>query len=339
MTAPPSPAPVWDVINGFAAYWAVHAAVELGVFDALADAPRTAAELADTVDVAEGDVTLLAQMLVALDLLDTEDGCFRANAVMLRYLTASSPATMTGLVHAAPGPHEAWPQLARTLRSGGPSDSTVAALDRLYPELVRATAATQRAVAAGVARELTRRGMWRTPCRIVDLGCGSGVWLDVLLHAAGPDSDAVAVDRGAVLDEARTTLRDRSVQFVDGDYLDATIAPQPARIAVLAHVLRAEPADRAERLVRRAVELLEPGGVLAVADYFRPGDGAAADEYRAARHDLTLAMTMRASTGGRGITENQLAEWAGAAGARPAAVLEPVPRQRVHLFTTEGASR
>jgi ubiquinone/menaquinone biosynthesis C-methylase UbiE len=339
MTAPPSPAPVWDVVNGFAAYWTVHAAVELGVFDVLADAPRTAAELADAVDVAEGDVALLAELLVALDLLDTENGSFRANPVARRYLTSSSPATMTGLVHAAPGPHEAWPQLAKTLRSGTPDEAIAAALDRLYPDLVRATAATQRAVAAGVARELARRGTWSTPCRLVDLGCGSGVWLDELLDAAGPDSTAVAVDRGAVLDEARRTLRGRAVHFVDGDYLDAAIPEEPSRIAVLAHVLRAEPAERAEQLVRRAVGLLGPGGVLVVADYFRPDHGAATEQYRAARHDLTLAMTMRASTGGRGITETRLAEWAGAAGARPAAVLEPIPRQRVHLFTTEGAPR
>jgi SAM-dependent methyltransferase len=339
MTAPASPAPVWDVINGFAAYWTLHAAVELGVFDALGGEARSAADLAAALGVAEGDMTLLAELLVALDLLDTEHGRFRANAVAQRYLTSASPASMTALVHAAPGPHEAWLELAATLRNGGPSAATVTALDRLYAQLVRATAATQRAVAAGVARELTQRGTWATPGSVVDLGCGSGVWLDELLAAAGPDWSAVAVDRGAVLDEARGTLRGRTVRFVDGDYLDTELPGEPVRVVVLAHVLRAEPVERAERLVRRAVDLLEPGGVLAVADYFRPDSGGTAEGYRAARHDLTLAMTMRASTGGRGIAESRLADWAGAAGAHPAAVLEPIPRQRVHLFTTEGASK
>jgi SAM-dependent methyltransferase len=244
---------------------------------------------------------------------------------------------MTELVHAAPGPHSAWPDLAATMRSGAPSADTLTALDRLYPQLIRATAATQRAVAIGVARELKQLGVLDPPARIIDLGCGSGVWLDELLGAAGPDASAIAVDRGAVLDEARATLRARSVHFIDGDYLDTALPAGSARVAVLTHVLRAEPADRAEQLVRRGLDQLDAGGVLVIADYFRPDAGADADRMRAARHDLTLAMTMRASTGGRGISEAQLAEWTGAGGARPVAVLEPVPRQRVHLFTTEGA--
>ena len=33
------PGAVWDVINGYAAYWAVAAASDLGIFDRLAAAP------------------------------------------------------------------------------------------------------------------------------------------------------------------------------------------------------------------------------------------------------------------------------------------------------------
>jgi SAM-dependent methyltransferase len=337
MTAPPSPAPVWDVINGFAAYWSLHAAVELGIFDALAEAPQSAHELGIALDIDEADVALMGDLLVALELLDVESGCYRTTAVASRYLTSSSPARMTELVHAAPGPHSAWPDLAATMRSGAPSAEIMTALDRLYPQLIRATSATQRVVAVGVARELGQHGVLGPSARVIDLGCGSGVWLDELLAGAGPDASAIAVDRGAVLDEARATLRGRSVHFIDGDYLDTALPAGRARVVVLTHVLRAEPADRAEQLVRRGLDQLEAGGVMVVADYFRPDAGADAGRLRAARHDLTLAMTMRSSTGGRGISEAQLADWTSAGGARPLAELEPVPRQRVQLFTTEGA--
>ncbi len=47
-----SPAPVWDAINGFAAYWALHAAVELGLFEALADQQLTTGQLAAATGVA-----------------------------------------------------------------------------------------------------------------------------------------------------------------------------------------------------------------------------------------------------------------------------------------------
>jgi ubiquinone/menaquinone biosynthesis C-methylase UbiE len=333
VTAPPSPGPVWDVINGYAAYWTLHAAVDLGLFDKL-DRPMPARELASALGMAESDATLLAELLVGLGLLDTAAGAFAVTPVAARFLTNASPASMVDLVHAAPGPHRGWPQLAATLRRGTPAEEVGDALNDLYPQLVRATAATQKAVAAGVARELADRGAWRLPVTIVDLGCGSGAWLQALLEAAGAEASAVAVDRGAVLDVARTTLVGTNVSFVDGDYLDAPLPVEQARVVVLAHVLRAEPPERAEHLVRRAFQLLEPGGYLAVADYFRPDSAGTAEQYRAARHELTLAMTMRASTGGCGITEGQLAAWVG---REPVAIVEPIPRQSVQLFTTEGA--
>src|SRR5690606_23149998 len=52
-----TPAPVWDVINGFAAYWALQAAVDLGVFDALDAGPLTTAQLAAATGVGDpGDL-------------------------------------------------------------------------------------------------------------------------------------------------------------------------------------------------------------------------------------------------------------------------------------------
>ena len=328
--APVTPAPVWDVINGFAGYWALHAAVEFGVFDRLADGPADSAALAAATGVHDpADVTLLAQLLTAQGLLDTDAGRWRLTPTAERFLLSSSPASMVGLVRHSPGPHAAWPRLAATLRAGAPADATRDALDTLYPDLVAATAGTQSAVAHGVARELGERGLWDGSGTVVDLGCGSGAWLDALL-AGG--AHGVAVDLPHVLPGARERLAGRDVEFVGGDYL-AVDLPARADVVVLAHVLRAEDDDRARALVARAFELLPDNGVLLVADYFRPPDDGPADSYAAAIHDLVLALTMRASTRGRGLTAATLDGWCAEHGARTVAVVEPVPRQRVHLVT------
>ncbi|WP_051570979.1 methyltransferase family protein [Cryptosporangium arvum] len=312
------PAPVWDVINGYAAYWALHAAVELGLFEQL---PATSAELAAATGVHDpADVELLAQLLAAKGLLETDGERWTNSAAAERFLVATSPASMVGLVKHSPGPKQAWPALAGTLRTGHPAEPITDALTALYPALVAATAATQGAVARGVASELRTRGLWDGTGLVVDLGCGSGAWLDGLV---GDDATGIGVDLPHVLPapRERTTL-------IGGDYLDVDLPTGEASVVVLAHVLRAESDARAEALYRRAVDLLTDDGVLLVADYFRPPNGEKTEAYADAVHDLTLALTMRASTPGRGLTEQTLAAW----GAHTVAVVEPVPRQRVHLI-------
>lgn len=321
---------MWDVINGFGAYWALHAAVDVGLFDALDGEGLTTAQLAAATGVSDpADLVTLAGLLTAFDLLDTDGTTWALTDAARRFLVSTSPASMTDLVRLSPGSHAAWPLLASTLLAGTPDAATLTATVDLMPDLVQATAATQRAVAAGVAAEIA----WGERPVIADLGCGSGTWLSALLDAAGLGARGVGVDLPHVVESIRPALAARpSIELVAGDYLAAPLPVDRADVVVLAHVLRAEPEDRARALVARAVDLLAPGGTLLVADYFTPGPGRTGDEYRAARHDLTLALTMRAGTAGRGITEAQLATWCAEHGAATTAVVEPLPRQRVHLI-------
>jgi SAM-dependent methyltransferase len=309
------PAPVWDVINGVSAYWALRTALDLGVFDAVGEC-ATASELAEACGGDAGAVRLLADVLVSLGFLTSDGTCYRPTPCAQTYLVASSPRSMAALVTHAPGPLDAWPALGTRVRE---PDRAGVELDAFYRALGPATAPTQRAVAAGVVAELDRRCWWPQRPTVVDLGCGSGAWLAAMrpARAIGVDS-AVTPDCGAI-------------EFVAGDYLTADLPVTRADVVVLAHVLRAEPADRAARLVARAVELAG-GGTVVVADYPRP-DGSTVEECRAARHELLLSLTMLAATpGGRGITVAELRQWAQAAGAEVVAELEPVPRQHAYLI-------
>jgi SAM-dependent methyltransferase len=367
---PPGPGPVWDVINGFTSYWALSAALDLGLFDALAEHTDPgpgpdASQLAAAIGASgPGPVTVLAETLVALGLLGAEGDRFRLTPVAERYLVSSSPASMAALVRYSPGPPEAWPALAATVRAGAPAPAVTERLAELYPPLVRATGPTQAGVATAVAAELERRGLWPEKPVVVDLGCGSGAWLTALLRTR-PDGTAVAVDRPEVLAIAEQAAVDAGVRdrlaTVAGDYLEAELPVASADVVLLAHVLRAEPADRARRLLARAVGLAGPEGVVVVVDYVRPDPagappsgedrpgaatagepGEAGDRgavCAAARHELLLSLTMLASTAGLGVTVADLRTWAGAAGAELTDSFEPVPRQHVRLIRTTRNTR
>lgn len=350
MGAPPvGPGPVWDVVNGLAAFGALSAALELGLFDALAvagDAGLPPAELAAAVSAADADaVALLAEILVSLDLLTGNGRVVALTPVAQRFLVSGSPASMAALGRLSPGPWSGWQQLAATIRTGAVPPGTRDELDAGYPALVRATAPTQRAVAVGVAAALAEQGLWPSAPRIVDLGCGSGAWLAALLGDR-PGATAVGVDLPGVLPVAEETVRGADlaarVALVGGDYLEVDLPAASADVVVLAHVLRAEPADRARRLLLRALDLLAPGGVVVVADYPRPDPAAEPDPDRSAvlagaRHELLLSLTMVAATDGHGVTLADLRTWAADGGAALTDVLQPVPRQSVFLIRPASA--
>jgi hypothetical protein len=346
MTAPPAnPGPVWDVINGYAAYGALTAGLDLGLFDALSDAEADAGALAQRIGVPEPEhAALLADTLVSLGFLATEGARYRLTPVAERYLVTASPHQMAALVRLSPGPREAWADLAGTFRRGASRirvDSDPAAF---YPALVTATAPTQRAVAAAVAARLDAAGQLPEAPTVVDLGAGSAAWSAAFLDLR-QGATAVAVDLPEVV--ATTSglaggLGDR-VTVVAGDYLEVEL-PTSADVVVLGHVLRAEPVARARALLHRAIGLAGGTGVVVGADYPRPDppgpDEAAPDRVlEGARHELLLSLTMLAATGGCGVSEQQLQAWCAEAGAAVVERLEPLPRQHVFLIRSDTSSR
>src|SRR4051812_9246464 len=68
---PPPAAPVWRVIQGFADYWVLVAAIELGVFDALdSREPRSAGDLSATVGSEPSRTAALLDALVAMGFVE-----------------------------------------------------------------------------------------------------------------------------------------------------------------------------------------------------------------------------------------------------------------------------
>lgn len=346
--APVSPAAVWELINGFAAYQGLVAALDLGLVDALADAGpdgATAGELAAAVGAADADhLAVLADLLVSVGMLDAHGARYVLTPVAARFLVSDSPAQMRDLVRLSPGPTPAWLELADTLRRGRPAVSVNDEPAAYLAPLVEATAPTQHAVAGAIAAHLDAAGLLPVAPLVVDLGAGSAAWSSAIL-AARPQARAVAVDLPGVVETTRRLTADLGdrIDVVAGDYL-AVELPARADVVVLGHVLRAEPLDRARALLNRAITLAGPAGVVIVTDYPRPAAPTDDEPDRAttlagARHELTLALTMLASTDGAGITVDQLAEWAGDVGWHMSERLEPLPRQHAFLLLPNATDR
>jgi SAM-dependent methyltransferase len=326
---PPPAAPVWALIQGFGSYWALVAAIELGVFDALEASPAAVEPLASSLGASPAHLEHLLDALVTFGFLDQVDDVYELTETAARYLCTNGAASMASLVAVAPGPHENWTRLADTIRSGRVATPIERDPVAFYGPLVTATFTTQ-------LRAATRLGLalgWarRPGLRVLDLGAGAAPWaIAVLQQSTG--ATAVVNDLPGIVELAAVTADAHGVaervELRPGDFHTIDIEPSAYDIVVLGHVCRTEGEGRARALLARAVDALRPGGQVLLADYF------ADNERKHNPFGVQMGLTMLASTerGGR-LTNQQVHGWLRDAGLRQIRLLEPIGFQFTYVAT------
>ena len=330
---PPPAAPVWAAIEGYGRYHVLVAALELGVFDALATAgPSTGEELAHRLALSPPHLTTLLEGLVAQGLLDRQGGRFELNDTARRYLTTDGAASMSGLVPVAPGPLGNWAGLADTVRHGRPATPVDDDPAAFYLPLVEGTFATIHRAAQRADGFL--RYSAATDLRVLELGAGGAPW-SVAVLAAVEGATAVVNDLPGVVTVAARKLAEHGLthraELRPGDYHRIGIEPAHYDLAVLGHVCRAEGETGARALIGRAHQALRPGGRLVLSDYF-------CDHERSQRgHALLMGVTMMASTlRGGTFRYGDVAGWLRDAGFEAIRLIEPIGFQEAFVATKRG---
>ena len=325
---PPPSAPVWGVIQGFGSYWALVAAIDLGVFDAL-DAPAECDALAEQLGVSAFHLGHLLDALVTFGFLDQVDAVYELTETAERYLCTDGPASMAALIAVAPGPHENWTRLAETIRTGSVATPIERDAAGFYGPLVTATFTTQLRAASRLGAMV---GWPRRPgLRVLDLGAGRAPW-SIAMLSQSTGSTAVVNDLPGVVELAGASLEEHRVadraELRSGDFHEIDVEPDEYDVVVLGHVCRTEGEHRARRLIARAVSALRPGGQLLLADYFADNDR---------KHNpfgVQMGLTMLASTERGGmLTHAQVHGWLLDAGLQAIRVLEPIGFNQVFVAT------
>lgn len=346
---PPASAPVWAAIEGLGRYYALTAALELGVFDTLAAADGgpaaaaspgagedpvaapgqdavTAVELARRLGASAPHLEALLDSVTAMGLLERTGGAYRLNDAARRYLTGDGPASMAELAPVAPGPVGNWARLADTVRTGRPAAPIDDDPASFYRPLTEGTFATMRRCAARADLKIGYSRM-KAP-RILDLGAGGGPWSIAMLEACG-DGQAVINDLDGVIGLARAKAAEHGVadrcRFRPGDFHAIDIEDGGYDIVVLGHVCRTEGPAGARRLIGRAHAALRPEGRVVLADYF-------VDQLKANPHAVLMGLTMMASTvNGFPIASAQAAAWLSEAGFEAVRLIEPIGFQLAYV--------
>ncbi len=290
---------------------AVSAAVETGLLGLVAEGSLTAATAAARLGVDPTATARVYEVLVAARLAIREGEAY-ALAPELAAMHRAFPGglTLTAMLFAS---------TAQYVRTGVPAwsmDGDVAQRGEAY----RSTVAGLAGMFAGASAAFASAFAPRVPlgARVVDVGCGSGVWgLSLLERAAG--ATLTGVDLPPVLEVFRETagargLADR-IGTVPGDMHE--VALPEADVVILANVLRLEPPPRAAALLARLAEAVSPGGTLVIVDALAEGT----PDRDVARAVYALNLSLR--TRGAGVhAPAQVAAWMAEAGLAEVAPLD-----------------
>jgi len=294
-------------------------AVELGLFSVLAASGPLAAEgLRDRLGLHERSARDFFDALVALGMLEREDGAYRNTPATELFLDRAKPSYVGGMLEMQNARlFGFWNSLTEALRTGSPQNEAKTGGDffeALYsdPERLRGFAKAMSGLSAGSAQALAARFPWGRYQTVIDIGCAEGCVPVVLarehdhLHGGGFDLPAMA----PLFEEyvAAAELTDR-LRFYPGDFF-ADELPS-ADVLVMGHILHDWNLDEKRLLLERAHRALPAGGALLVYESIID------DDRRANAFGLLMSLNMLIETpGGFDYTGADCRGWMADAGFR-----------------------
>ena len=245
-----TPDVIFQVANGFMAAKHLFVANEIGLFEALADAPAPLDDVAQRTAIPRRTLRILADAMVALGFLERQGDLYRNSVVASTFLSGRTPADLRpALRYWNRLNYHRWTKLEEAVRT----DQAVlgefaftAEEQPLYTEGVEA-------ITAGMARALARTYDCSRHRRILDLGGGTGSFLTALLHQYS-GLEGTLYDLPAVAAQARQQLAESPLaarlQIVEGDFFTDPL-PEDHDAILLANVVHNFLPERNRALLRR----------------------------------------------------------------------------------------
>jgi SAM-dependent methyltransferase len=268
-----NPAPLFELS---VAYWhscALFTAIELGVFEALAEGPQSVAQLSARTEAPEHSLKMLLDALVTIELLTRDGENFTNTPVTDGYLVPGNNGYMGETILFNARSYAAWGGLGDAVRGDCPSMSTTHFLGD-DKDATRNFVLAMHRRALGVARCLTEMLDLSGRTSLLDVGGGPATY-SRLLAEKYPDLKCTVMDLPGVLAVAdellsqspardRVTLRPGDLFHDDfGSGFDAVL---------FSGVLHRTEGESTINAFRKAAAAMEPGGLVVVSDLFTGGN-------------------------------------------------------------------
>ena len=275
MNHSPDAALVLDLIEAFRRSKTMFAAVQLGIFDALADYPQSAATLAKKLTLHEGALQRLLNGCVALGLLHNQDGTyFNTPAASKRLISGSADSLADYVRYSDKSLYLLWGQLEEAVRTGSNRweevfGSRTALFDHYFRDDISAASFLGGMHGFGqLASQRIAKAFDLSPFKqLVDLGGATG-HLCIAACQAWPHLQATVLDLPAVEKFALGYIKKSAmVSRITFQAADFFVDPLPAAdLYSLGRILHDWPEEKTVPLLDKIIASLPAGGALLVAE-------------------------------------------------------------------------
>ncbi|HMF19542.1 MAG TPA: class I SAM-dependent methyltransferase [Gemmataceae bacterium] len=310
------PTPLIDTFQAIVRARAIMAGSKLGVFDALADGPATAAEVAQRIGADPRATGKLLNALTGAGYLRWKNDRYRLARVARKWLLSNCPCSLNdNMLHRylewdICGHFEDFVRTGKALdvHGGFPAEK--------WPVYLNGMRSLAGLSAGEVVRRLPAPAGART---MLDLGGAHGYY-SVALCRRYPDLSATIIDlpdavQAAAAILARENMGSRVVHRAD-NVLTADLGKDQWDLVFASQLLHHFDAESNRQLLQRVARALRPGGIVAILEVIRPSSPRSAGQ-TGTLLDLFFAVTSLSGTW----SQAELAGWQQEAGLTP---LKPI---------------
>jgi predicted O-methyltransferase YrrM len=284
-------------------------AYELGIFTSLGSGSKTSTQVAQAIQANARATDRLMNALVAMDLLEKNNGKFSNSSAAQRFLVQSSPDYLAGLMHTV---HlwDTWSNLTESVREG----TAVAVRRRINDRgknwleaFIGAMHDRAKKQAPAIAHEMNLSGVKR----VLDVGGGPGTFAMAFVHASD-EITATVFDLPNVIPLTKQYVRQaglsKRIDTVAGDYLSDNL-PRGYDLVFLSAVIHSNSPTENKKLIGKCARSLNTGGRVVVQDFIMDEDRTSPP------HGAFFALNMLVGTDhGDTYTESDVVSWMKAAG-------------------------
>ena len=300
-------------------YWltcALHTGVKLDVFTVIGRAQVSGKDAAEKVQGDERGTVTLLNALAAAGLLEKQGDLFSNTPESYQFLSKTSPDYLGFMIMHHHHLMASWNRLDEAVIQGQPVRGRSAhQSDETRESFLMGMFNIGMMTAPKAADAIDLSGK-KT---LLDIGGGPGTFA-IHFCLKNPDLKAVVYDLPATRPFAEKTiarfgLNDR-VAFCDGDFVEKPIEGR-FDAAWLSHILHGESPDDCQKIIKKAVAALNPGGIIGIHEFIL--NNAADGPLFPALFSLNM---LTGTSEGRAYTEAQLTDMLGNAGVKDIQRLE-----------------
>lgn len=274
------PTAVTSLLAGSWSIQILKTAVEVGIFEALAEGPRNTVAVAEGLGLDVKGAGLLLDALVGLKFLNRADlsgsarsiePVYELNMISQSYLLKSSPLFMGLYLEHHFKLDQVWQKLTEAIASGKPvmEVNEDAKAEEIFPHLAEALVPLNYGYAADACKEVLAK---RPPggLRVLDVAAGSAVW-SIPFAQASRETKVDALDFPAVLEVTSKVTGAFGVggQYsqIAGNWRQAKLEDEIYDVIILGHILHSEGAAASRELLGLCYRTMKSGGTLVIAEF------------------------------------------------------------------------